>query len=102
RPTELGEARRRIAAQEAPEARESQRIRQVAEVDARLRVPLAREREYRVRTRLDPAVDHPREVHAEEGEGRIGHGVDQVAYEAGAVRAQLVVLAAKGDDAQLG
>ena len=52
------------------------------------RAAFAREREHRVRPTLHAARREPREVHAEKGKARIGHGVDQVAHEMRAVVAR--------------
>src|SRR6202022_3699381 len=43
-----------------------------------------------------PAPDPARRVHAQEGEGWVGHGVDQVPAEVAGTRPQLPVVASKG------
>ena len=65
-------------------------------------IALAREGEDRVRPRLDVAVDGAGEVHAEEGELGVGHRVDEVPDEGPALLLQHVVLAAEGNDPDLG
>src|SRR5207244_5940891 len=75
------------------------RLKNVAQVHVPPEVALAREGEDGVRPRLEEAVDRPREVHAEEGEARVGDGVEQAADEI--APAHRVVLAAEWDDLHL-
>src|SRR4051794_15618247 len=62
-------------------------------------IPFATEREDRVRARLEIAVRRSREVHAEEGELRVGNGIDEVANEVPALGANEEVFAAERYDA---
>ena len=63
-------------------------------------VAFALQGQHRVGAGLDAAVDHAREVDAQEGELGIGHGVDQVPHQVVPVGPQLVVLAAERHDLQ--
>ena len=88
-----------VTRQKVPQSRIGNSVEEVAWIDIRLAVTFAREGEHSVRTCFDTAVNQTREVHAEEGKLRIGHGVDQVANERLAVRLDLVILAAKWNNA---
>src|ERR1017187_2012207 len=88
-----------VTRQKVPQARIGNSVEQIARIDIRLAVTFAREGEHSVRTCFNAAVNQTGEVHAEEGELRIGHGVDQVAHERLAVRLDLVILAAEWSDA---
>jgi hypothetical protein len=50
----------------------------------------------------DLAVDVPAQVHAEEGQARVGHGVDQRADQVAALRLEQQVGAAERDDPRVG
>ena len=65
-------------AQEAPEANICERVGEVARAEIGFAVTFARKRQHGVRPGFDAAVNEPREMHAEEGKLRIGHGVDQM------------------------
>src|SRR5256885_443971 len=80
------------------EAGEAERVEQLARFHAAPRVALARECEHGVGAGLDVAVARPREVHAEEREFRVRHRVDQAVDQILPLRAQHVVLAAEGHD----
>src|ERR1017187_1595061 len=88
-----------VTRQKVPQTRIGNSVEQIARIDIRLAVTFAREGEHSVRTCFNAAVNQTGEVHAEEGELRIGHGVDQVAHERLAVRLDLVILAAEWSDA---
>ena len=88
-----------VTRQKVPQARIGNSVEEIARIDIPLAVTFAREGEHSVRTCFNTAVDQAGEVHAEEGELRIGHGVDQVAHERLAVRLDLVILAAEWNDA---
>ena len=75
-----------VTRQKVPQARIGNSVEEIARIDIPLAVTFAREGEHSVRTCFNTAVDQAGEVHAEEGELRIGHGVDQVAHERLAVR----------------
>ena len=63
---------------------------------------VARRDEQGGRAEQDVAVDPAREVDAEEGEGRVGDGVDEAADEVAALADEAQVGAAEGDDAGIG
>src|ERR1019366_1839731 len=88
-----------VTRQKVPQARIGNSVEEIARIDIPLAVTFAREGEHSVRTCFNTAVDQAGEVHAEEGELRIGHGVDQVEHERLAVRLDLVILAAERNDA---
>src|SRR5215211_3666787 len=48
---------------------------------------------------MDRSVDHPGQVHAEKGKGRIGHRIDQALHEVRGCGRQLVVFTTERDDA---
>ena len=64
-------------------------------------VALARVGEHGIGTGLDAAFGHAREVNPQERKSRIGHGVDQVSHQELPLRRDLVVFAAKRNDAVL-
>src|SRR5437870_463764 len=62
---------------------------------------MTREREDRVRPRMDVIVDRATEMHAEKWKRRVGHGIDEAAHDRGTLRLEVEVFAAKGHDANL-
>ena len=89
----LGHAVPEMLARQAPEPGIAATSAMSRGADAAPRIALAGGCEHRVRAGVDAAVDHPREVHAEEGELRIRHRVDEARNEVAPVFGQFVVLA---------
>jgi len=87
-----------VLARHLPEAGPAGDLERVAHVEARARVALAREGEHGVGAGLDAALDATGEVHAEEGERRVGNRVDEVSHEVSPFRREHPVLAAERDD----
>ena len=79
----LAETEPPVVASEAPEAGESQRRSQLANVYPTPLVTLTSEREHRVGTDVDRPVDTTRQVYAEERVRRIGDRVDERPHELG-------------------
>jgi histidinol-phosphate aminotransferase len=100
RAADLVAGHRGVADQETPEAGEGERVPQVGQRDLIPPVALAGEGQHGVRAGFDAPVDETGEVDAQEGEGRVGDGVDEVAHQMLAGRFEHVVLAAEGDDAR--
>jgi tRNA-modifying protein YgfZ len=86
----------------APEALVAEQLQGITCGKARSLITFALEGEDGVGAGLDAAMDHAREMDAEERETRIGHGINQVADQRAAVGDQLVVFAAERDDLQPG
>ena len=82
-------------------ARPAQRRAEVGAADPGQPVGVAGAGHQRGRAEQDVAVDRRREVHAEERQRRVGHGVDLAAHEVGAVGAELQVGAAERHDAHV-
>src|SRR4051794_35959043 len=72
-----------------------QRLEQVDQIDVELRITFASECQHGIWSAFDSAVNQPREMHAEEWELRIGHGVNQIAAEMLPFRLEFKVFAAK-------
>ena len=70
-----------VAGSQAPQTRPCERSGQLAHPDVPPAIPLAREGEHRVGAGVHGPVDHLREVHPEEREARVGHGVDEPVHE---------------------
>ena len=92
---------RGVAAEEIPEAREGEDFGGFAGVDVGFAVAFPRESKDGVRAGFDPAVNKSREMDAEEREGGVGHGVDEVADEVTRFGCELEIFAAEGDDADV-
>ncbi len=89
----------RVADEEAPETGKRERVPQVRDRDVRPAVAFAGEGEDRVGAGLDAAVDKAGEVDAEEREGGVGDGVNEMIDEELAGGFEEIVFAAEGDDA---
>ncbi len=89
---------RGVAAEEIPEAGEGEDFGGFAGVDVGFAVAFPRESKDGVRAGFDPAVDEAGEVDAEEGEGGVGHGVDEVADEVARFRGEFEIFATERDD----
>ena len=87
----------RIAGQKTPEAAVREGVDRFARVHAGPAIPLARQREHRIRAALHATPDHAREMHPEKRESRIRNRVDEVAHQRRAGH-QLEVVPAKGHD----
>jgi hypothetical protein len=88
----------RVAGEHPPEAGKEQVLRDVAHVHGELPISLSRQTEHRVRADRHAAVDHAREMDAEEGEVRVRDGVDQTRDDVVLRAREPVVLAAEGND----
>ena len=97
-PPHLAHAHSPVLRGHLQEAGVGQRLPEVSGVEVELAVALAAEREHGVGAALHAAADHAGEVDAQEGEVRIGDGVDQGLAEVLGVLGQLEVLAAEGHD----
>src|SRR6202022_2917979 len=87
---------------QTPEAAVGEGRREIARIDVAPAIPLARERQHRVRHEHHRAVDPASEVHSQEWEAWIRYRVDEPADEIRAVRSDRVVVAAEPDDASGG
>ena len=81
-----------------PETGEARVLGDVAPVDRKLVVVLPAQAQYGVGADGDAAVDHPRQVHAEERQFRVGDRVDQVIDDLILAGGQAEVFAAKRND----
>ena len=90
-----------VAAEEIPEAGEGEDFGGFAGVDVGLAVAFAGEGEDGIRAGFNAAVDEAGEVDAEEGEGGVGHGVNEVANEMEGFGGEFEIFAAEGDDADV-
>jgi len=72
------------------------------QVDVEFAIAFPREGEDGVRAAFNAAVDHAGEMDAEEGEARIGDGVDEVVAEVMGVWGEFEVFAFEGDDVTRG
>ena len=95
---QLGAHRFAVAREHPPEPGEEQVLRDVAQVDGELPISLARQAEHGVRAHRHAAVDHAREMDAEEGEVGVRDRIDQAPDDVVLLARQSVVLAAEGDD----
>src|SRR5579872_5855431 len=66
-----------IAPEETPEAAVGECVEEIARVEIGFAISFARRGQDRIGSGFDAAANQAREVHAEEGEARIGHGVDE-------------------------
>ena len=92
---------RGVAAKKIPEAGEGEDFGGFAWMDVGFAVAFAGEGEDGVRAGFDAAVDEAGEVDAEEGEGGVGHGVNEVANEMAGFGGELEIFAAEGEDADV-
>ena len=83
------------------EAGPGERGGKFAQIDLAFAVALTAKGQYGIGSCFHTAFHHAGEVHTEEGEGRVGHGIDEIAHEALTLRTQLVVFSTEGDDAQV-
>ena len=83
---------------QSPEAWESQRLRTIFQIEIRPPVSFPLQGEHGVGPCMHRAIDHPGKMNSQEGEGRIGHRVDQGIDQTGPGRDQFVILTAKGHD----
>ncbi len=91
-----------VLAGHPPEARESERGRQVAHVDVAVTITFPRKGEDGIGTGIHFAGDAPREVDPEKREARVRHRIDQRAYQRSALGHQVVVLSAERNDHHAG
>jgi len=96
---ELDGAGAPVAADQPPEAGEREHAREIAGRDRPVVVALAGEGEHRVGAALDASVHHAGQMHAEERQARVRHGIDQVPAEVSGLGSQHVVLPAERHDA---
>lgn len=87
-----------VAAEEIPEAGEGEDFGGFAGVDVGFAVAFAGEGEDGIRTGFDAAVDEAGEVDAEEGEGWVGDGIDEVADQVADFGGEFEIFASEGDD----
>ncbi len=102
RAPDLGGAGHQVLRGEPPQARPGEAVRDVAHRHVRPGVALARQGEHGVRARVHVALDPAGQVHAEEREPRVRHGVDEAAHQLAGLRRELEVLAAERHDPGLG
>src|SRR5206468_518398 len=100
-PPQLVPGHGRVLPQEAPEAAIAQRVEEIAGLDVGFAITLARERQDRIRSGLNPAVNQAREMDAEKGEPRVGNRIDEIPDEGLPLRPDLVILSAERHDAQV-
>ena len=93
---------RGVAAEEIPEAGEGENFCGFAGVDVGFAVAFAGEGKNGVRASFDPPLDKAGKVDAKERKFRLRHGVDEVSDEMTRFGGELVILAAEGDDANVG
>src|SRR4029077_9590209 len=87
-----------MSARQLPERGVRRDIDGVANADLRFPISLAAESEYRVWSGFDFTADPPSEMHAEEWEAGIGHGIDERSNQSTAFWFQPIVFAAKRDN----
>src|SRR2546430_15478799 len=84
-----------------PQAGETQSIAQIAQVDVRLAVAFAGERQHGIRPGLNAAANEAREMNAEKWKLRIRHRINQVADQKPAFGFDFVVFTSERHDANL-
>ena len=87
------------AGEHPPRAGPQERLGQIAGAHASQRIAVAGADEERRRTDEHVAVDVTGEVHTEEGQRRVGYGIDEAPHEVPVFGAQPQVGTAEGDDA---
>jgi hypothetical protein len=90
-----------VAAEEIPEAGEAEDFGGLERMDVGFAITFTGEGEDGVWPSLDAAVDEAGEVDAEEGEGGVGHGVDEVTDEVARFGGEFEILSTERDDADI-
>jgi len=90
-----------VAAEEIPEAGEAEDFGGLERMDVGFAVAFAGERKNGIWAGFDSAVDEAGEVDAEEGEGGVGHGVDEVTDEVARFGGEFEILSTERDDADI-
>src|SRR3989338_152796 len=101
RAVHLSESSPPVFSRHCPEPPEQEDLPGVREVEIGLLISLSRQCEYRVRSGLHLAVNRAREMDAQEGKARIGHGIDEATDQASSLGNDHVVLASKRDDEKI-
>lgn len=89
---------RGVAAEKAPETRKGEGVPKVRDGDVVPTIAFAGEGQNGVGARLDAPMNETGEMDAEEGERRVGDGVDEMADKVLAAWLDHVIFAAEGDD----
>ena len=92
----------KILSCEPPESAEAHRFEEIAQIEIGLFIALALEGKHGVRSRVNRAVNHLCEMHAEEWEVGIWHRIDQCLNQVAFFRGKFVIFAPEGDNFRAG
>lgn len=87
-----------VTKEEPPETRVGESLDHIAQYNVTFTVSFPRQCQHRIRSSLDPPMNHPSKVHSQEWKTWVGHWIDQVSDQMLAVLSKLEVFPPKRHD----